>query len=54
MRPLRDFLREVVQNWEHIAIRVYQDDRWQSLFLSEIKNDSSILEWINEARGYPS
>ena len=44
--PLREFLRDLVKNWEYIPIRVLQDGKWQSLYLSEIKDPIVILQWI--------
>ena len=48
---LREFLANLIENWERTPIRVEQDGRWQSLFLSEIKDGGSILEWILQTKG---
>jgi len=50
MKNLRDSLKEIVEGWDSIVIRVNQDGRWQSLFLSEIKNETIILDWIINLR----
>lgn len=41
-----DFLNRIVEHWDNIPIRVFQDGKWQSLMLSEIKNDRDIADWI--------
>jgi len=48
---LQEFLAYISENWEVLPIRVYQDDKWQSLFLSEIKDGNQILDWIRETKG---
>jgi hypothetical protein len=43
---LYKFLEKLVHNWHSIPIRVLQDGKWQSLFLSEIEDDKPIVEWL--------
>ena len=45
---LKEFLEFVLKNWNQIAIRVFQDGRWQSLYLGEVKDDEEIWKWIQE------
>jgi hypothetical protein len=40
------FLKVIVAHWNTVAIRVFQDGKWQSLFLSEIKSDRAVADWI--------
>jgi hypothetical protein len=43
-------LKRAVDNWGNIPIRVYQDGEWQSLFLSEVKNEkdkaAAVVKWL--------
>ena len=51
MKTLPLHLVHLLENWGSIAIRVKQDGKWQSLFLSEIKDGKQILDWIKETEG---
>ena len=48
---LREHLYVLVEQWDKIAIRVKQDGKWQSLFLSEIEDSQQILDWIKSTEG---
>jgi len=43
-------LSRIVENWNAIPVRVYQDGRWQNLYLSEIEDDQavakSVIRWL--------
>lgn len=43
-------LARIVENWDSIPVRVYQDGSWQNLYLSEIKDDAavakSVISWL--------
>lgn len=51
MDTLREHLKNLVENWTRIPIRVKQEGRWQSLFLSEISDGQQILDWIKSTEG---
>lgn len=51
MTTLQEFLKACVEDWDRIAIRVYQDGKWQSLFLSQIKDSNQILVWMQTLKG---
>jgi hypothetical protein len=40
------FMQRVVQHWDRIPIRIFQDGKWQDLFLCEIKDDKLIAQWV--------
>lgn len=50
-KTLKEFLAELVEKWEGIPIRVFQDGEWKALYLSEIKNGQVILDWIKSTEG---
>jgi len=43
---VKGFLERLVNGWEKIPIRVYQDDKWQSLYLDEVKDTRQVVLWI--------
>ena len=51
MKTLSEFLSYLLTNWDGIPTRVKQDGKWQSLYLSEIKDGNQILDWIKESKG---
>lgn len=51
MKSLKEYLTELLANWELIPIRVKEDGRWKSLFLSEIKDGNQILDWVKSTKG---
>ena len=51
MTSLREHLADLVKRWDGIYIRVQQDEKWQSLSLSEIRDGNQILDWIKESEG---
>ena len=50
-RNLKEHLCWLIEGWEQIPIRVLQDGRWQSLYLSEIKDGLAVLDWIKSTKG---
>lgn len=51
MATLKEFLSQLVEDWDSIAIRAFQDGRWQSLFLAEITDSKQIVDWIASTKG---
>jgi len=45
---VREWLKRLVEGWEHISISVYQDDRLQILRLSEVRDQRQVCHWIME------
>ena len=43
---VRTFLDRLVKAWDNIPIRVYQDGKWQSLYLNEVKDTGQVVLWI--------
>jgi len=50
-KTLREHLFVLVGQWDKTAIRVKQDGKWQSLFLSEVEDGQQILDWIKATEG---
>jgi len=51
LKTLKEHLAELVETWERVPIRVLQDGKWTSLYLSEVKNGQIILDWIKSTEG---
>jgi hypothetical protein len=43
---VRSSLQLILDHWDELPVRVYQDGRWQSLFLSEIHDERLVANEV--------
>ena len=46
MEKVKDKLEMTLKNWNNIAIQVKQDNKWQTIPLSKIKDQREIAKFI--------